>query len=136
MLTPFARRVISRIRRLNRSRAFGAMTRLTSGPAVKLNPRNFRSCGRATALFASFTFSLSFFVINRVTLSITRCPRPLASNVDITVIRVANETMTTTLQLPVEFVEYEVAEQWRKRTSLRSPLHARADQPVLHHPGI
>jgi hypothetical protein len=28
------------------------MTRLTSGPAVKLNPRNFRSCGRATALFA------------------------------------------------------------------------------------
>jgi hypothetical protein len=35
------------------------MTRLTSGPAVKLNPRNFRSCGRATALFASFTLSLS-----------------------------------------------------------------------------
>jgi hypothetical protein len=31
-----------------------------SGPAVKLNPRNFRSCGRATALFASFTLSLSF----------------------------------------------------------------------------
>src|SRR5215467_9582267 len=39
MLTPFARRVISRTRCLNRSRAFGAMTRLTSGPAVKLNPR-------------------------------------------------------------------------------------------------
>ena len=55
MLTPFARRVISRIRCLNRSKTFGAITRLTSGPAVKLNPRNFRSCGRATALFASFT---------------------------------------------------------------------------------
>src|ERR1039458_10477350 len=57
MLTPFARPVISRIRCLNRSKAFGAMARLTSGPAVKLNPRNFRSCGRATALFASFTRS-------------------------------------------------------------------------------
>jgi hypothetical protein len=38
-------------------------------------------------------------------------PRPLAANVDITVIRVANERMTTALQLPVEFVEYEVAER-------------------------
>ena len=28
-----------------------------SGPVVKLNPRNVRSCGRATALFASFTLS-------------------------------------------------------------------------------
>jgi hypothetical protein len=74
MLTLLALRVISRIRCLNRSRAFGAMTRLTSGPAVKLNPRNFRSCGRATALFVSFTLSLSSCVMNRVMLSITRCP--------------------------------------------------------------
>src|SRR5713101_5159086 len=50
MLTPFARRVISRTRRLNRSKAFGAITRLTSGPAVKLNPRNFRACGRTLRL--------------------------------------------------------------------------------------
>src|SRR5882757_878255 len=28
------------------------------------------------------------------------------------------------------------SKQWRKRSSLRSPFHARADQPVLHHPGI
>ncbi len=54
MLTPLARRVISRIRCLNRSRDFGAILRLISGPPVKLNPRNFRSCGRATALLASF----------------------------------------------------------------------------------
>jgi hypothetical protein len=72
MLTLFARRVISRIRCLNRFKAFGAIARLTSGPAVKLNPRSFRSSGRATALFASFTLSLSFYVVNRVTLSITR----------------------------------------------------------------
>src|SRR5450759_4079092 len=63
-------------------------------------------------------------------------PRPLAADVDITVIRISNEAMTPALQLPVEFVEHEVTEQWRKRTSLRSSFHARADQPVLHHPGI
>ena len=63
-------------------------------------------------------------------------PRPLAANVDITVVRISNETMAPALQLPVEFVEHEVTEQWRKWSSLRSPFHARADQPVLHHPGI
>src|SRR6202042_3149993 len=63
-------------------------------------------------------------------------PRPLAANVDITVVRISNETMAPALQLPVEFVEHEVTEQWRKWTSLRSPFHARADQPVLHHPGL
>src|SRR5437868_5329679 len=78
MLTPLALRVISRIRRLNRSRDFGAIMRLMSGPAVKPNPRNFRSCGRATALFASFTLSLSFTVMKRVTLSgIEECPGEL-----------------------------------------------------------
>ena len=53
-------------------------------------------------------------------------PRPLAANVDITVIRISNETMTPALQLPVEFVEHEVTEQWRKWSPLRSPFHARA----------
>ncbi len=66
------RRVMSRIRCLNWFKALGAIIRLTSGPAVKLNPRNFRCDGRATALFASFTLSLSVCVMNRVTLSITR----------------------------------------------------------------
>ena len=42
------------------------MMRLTSGPTVKLNPRNFRSCGRATALFAAFTLSLSCCVMKRL----------------------------------------------------------------------
>jgi hypothetical protein len=40
--------VVSRIRCLNRSKAFGAIVRLISGPVLKLNPRSFRSCGRAT----------------------------------------------------------------------------------------
>jgi hypothetical protein len=72
MLTPLALRVMSRIRRLNRSSNFGAIVRLMSGSTVKLNPRNFRSCGRATALLASFTLSLSFCVMKREMLSITR----------------------------------------------------------------
>ena len=72
MLTPLAFRVISRIRRLNRSSDFGAIVRLMSGPAVKLNPRNFRSCGRATALFASFYLELELCVMKRLMLVITR----------------------------------------------------------------
>ena len=72
MLTPLALRVISRVRCLNRSSDFGAIVRLMSGPTVKLKPRNFRSCGRATALFVSFTLSLSFCVMKREMLSITR----------------------------------------------------------------
>ena len=55
MLTPFARRVISRILALNRASAFGAIVRLTSGLAAKLTQesRAFRlydvSLGRPTA---------------------------------------------------------------------------------------
>jgi len=48
--------------------------RLGSRSPVKLNPRNFLCPGRATALFAWFTLSLSRCVIKRVTLSIPRCP--------------------------------------------------------------
>src|SRR5438105_8722149 len=91
MLTPFARPVISRIFRLNRSTAFGAITRLTSGPAVKLNPRNFRSCGRATALFASFYLELELLRDELRDALHHPLPRPLAANVDVTVIRISNE---------------------------------------------
>lgn len=52
MLTPVARLVISRIRRLNRSSAFGAMTRLASGPTdSKAEPEKLPLRGCATALF-------------------------------------------------------------------------------------
>ena len=39
-----------------------------------LNPRNLRSSGCATALFASLTLSRSFWVRNRLTEVITRSP--------------------------------------------------------------
>jgi hypothetical protein len=67
------RRVMSRIRPLNLSRAFGAMRRSLSSFEM-LNPRNFRSSGRATALFASFTLSRSLLVKNRLTEAMTRSP--------------------------------------------------------------
>jgi hypothetical protein len=62
---------MSRICILNLSRAFGATRR--SLPSLEmLNPRNLRSSGRATALFASLTFSRSFLVRNRLTEAMTR----------------------------------------------------------------
>jgi hypothetical protein len=72
-LVPQVRRVISRTFILNLSRAFGAMRR--SLPSFEmLNPRNLRSSGRATALFASLTFSRSFLIRNRLTEATTRSP--------------------------------------------------------------
>src|SRR6202022_4641340 len=49
------------------------MRRFGSMLLLKLNPKNFRSTGRATALFVSFTLSFSRRVRNRVTFFITRC---------------------------------------------------------------
>jgi hypothetical protein len=73
-LTPRLRRVSSRTRCFIRTLALGAIRRFGFQSQVKLKPRNFRSCGLATALFSLFTFSLSFCTMKRVTLSITRCP--------------------------------------------------------------
>src|SRR5450755_3963892 len=74
MLTPLVRLVSSRTRSLNRRTAFGAIRRFGSRLLVKLNPRNLRSHGRATALFCWFTLSLSFVVMNAEMLAITRSP--------------------------------------------------------------
>src|SRR3989442_10338586 len=62
--------------------------------------------------------------------------RALAANVDVAVVRVANIAMSPALQLPVEFVEHEVGQQWRKWTSLWSAFHTGAGQSVPHHPGV
>src|SRR5262249_36751814 len=62
--------------------------------------------------------------------------RSFAPNVDVAVVGVANESMPTTLQLAIEFVKHDVAEQGRKRASLRSPFHTGTDQSVFHHPRV
>lgn len=72
------RRVSSRTFRLQRNRALGAMRRFAL--LVKLKPRNFRSCGRATALLASLIVSLTRRHRKPVTLCMTRFPvRSLAT---------------------------------------------------------
>jgi len=50
------------------------MRRFGFVPKVKLKLKNLRSCGRATALFASFTLSLSRHVMKPAMLPITRFP--------------------------------------------------------------
>ena len=74
-LNPRVRRVMSRIRSLNLSRAFGAMRRLSPSFEM-LNPRNFRSSGRATALFASLT--LSRFLTNKLRLKVNEAKSAVA----------------------------------------------------------
>src|ERR1700704_6366734 len=108
MLTPLALRVISRIRCLNRSSDFGAIVRLMSGPAAKLNPRNFRSCGRATALFASIYLELELLCDEARDALHHPLTRAFAANVNVTVVRIANKAMSAMLQLAVEFVEHEI----------------------------
>ena len=73
-LTPRVRRVSPRTFPFNRITVDGASRRRGTGGRVKENPRNVRSPGGATALFALFTVSLSVVVMNRVRLAITRCP--------------------------------------------------------------
>src|SRR5437879_9231550 len=136
MLCPLLLCVISRIRSLNRSIAFGAILRFSSFPPVKLNPRNFRSCGFATALFDSFTLELQLFRAESLHALHHPLPRPLAAYVDVTVVRIPHKAMTARLQLPVECVQHEVTQQRRKRTPLRCPFHTRTHQPALHHPCI
>ena len=66
--------VRSRTRPLKRNTAFGPLRRFGVCPIVKLNPKNLRSHGSPTALLCSLTLSLSFVVVNRVKLFITRSP--------------------------------------------------------------
>src|SRR5437879_7419151 len=41
-------------------------------------------------------------------------PCPLAAYVDVTVVRIPHETVAASLQLPVQVVQHEVTQQWRK----------------------
>src|SRR5271165_511204 len=59
----------------------------------------------------------------------------VAANIDVAVVRVTAETVTTAGQFLVEIVEHEVAQEGRERTALRGPLIHRKHQAVFHHPG-
>src|SRR5271157_3894703 len=106
-LTPRVRRVMSRIRPLNLSRAFGAMRR--SLPSFEmLNPRNLRSSGRATA------FRLVDLEPQPVGQeSAHRGHDPFAgataANIDVAVVGVPAKAVTASGQFLVEVVKHEIA---------------------------
>src|SRR5262245_49547979 len=132
---PRVRPVISRIRALNLASAFGALRRSLPSFAM-LKPRNFRSSGRATALFRLVDLQLE---------PVGQEPAhgghdPLAgaatANVDVAVIGIAAEAVTPPFQFLVEIIEHEVAQKGRKRAALRRPFLHRTDQTVLHDPSV
>ena len=49
--------------------------------------------------------------MNREMVAITRCAGSFAAHVDVTIVRVPDETMATPFELAVELIEYDVAEQ-------------------------
>src|ERR1700756_4468842 len=108
---PRVLRVCSRTRSLKRAIALGAIRLLGSRSPVKLNPRNFLCPGRATALFAWFTLSLSRCVMKCVMLSITRV------DIDVAVAGITHKVVTAPLQLSVQFVQHRITEQRRKYSS-------------------
>src|SRR5439155_5052957 len=56
-------------------------------------------------------------------------PRALAADVDPSVVGVAHEAVPALVELPVEVVEHDVAEQRRERGALWRPLLAGVHQP-------
>src|SRR5258705_13314483 len=108
-LNPRVRRVMSRICALNLSRAFDAMRR--SLPSFEmLNPRNLRSSGRATALFASLTFSRSLFVGQEPAHGgHDPFAGAAAANIDVAVVGVTAKAGTASGQFLVEVVKHEIA---------------------------
>jgi hypothetical protein len=59
-------------------------------------------------------------------------PRAFAADIDSSVVGVAHEAVPAPLELPVEVVEHDVAEQRRERRALRGPLLRRLHQPAGH----
>src|SRR5206468_6164932 len=120
MLTPLALRVISRIRRLNRSRDFWRDRALDVRTSREAEPEKLpflRSCHRTLRLVYLELELLCYEARDALHHPLTRA---FAANIDVTVVRITNEAVPPVLQLAVEFVEHEVTEQWRKRSSLRS----------------
>src|SRR6516164_5594457 len=69
-----------------------------------------------------------------------RGPHPFAgveaANINVAVIRVTAEPVTTSSQFLVEIVEHDITEEGRERTALRGPFVHRSDQTIFQYPGI
>src|SRR5215472_10816156 len=132
---PRVRRVISRTRALNLASAFGAMRRSLPSFAM-LKPRNFRSSGRATALFRLVDLHLKPVGQEPAHGSHDPLAGAATAHVDVAVVGVAAEAVTPPFQFLVEIIEHEVAQKGRKRAALRRPFIHRTNQTVLHYPGV
>src|SRR5271166_52148 len=102
------RRVMSRIRPLNLSSAFGAM-RLSLPSFEMLNPRNLRSSGRATALFDLVDLEpqpVGQEPAHRGHDPFAGAP---AANIDVAVVGVPAKAVTASGQFLVEVVKHEIA---------------------------
>jgi uncharacterized metal-binding protein len=80
--------------------------RLISEPVLKLNPRTFRSCGLATALFVSFTLELELTRDEARDALHHPLTGPLAALVNVAFICLAQVAVSAS----VEFVEHEVGQ--------------------------
>ena len=78
--------------------------RLTSGPALKLNPRNFRSCGPRHRTLRFVYLEVELVCDESRDALHHPLTGPLAAHVDVAIIRVAQVAVSAS----VEFIEYEV----------------------------
>src|SRR5260370_15155093 len=124
--------VSSRTFCLQRSRTFGALRRFGSLLRLKLNPRNFRVSGRATALFASFTLSFSRRVRKRVTFLITPpllgcgrkcCSHPHTVRSDACAVRVHGPVRRVRCSIEAEKVDHLAVFLLPPDSPARSPAH-------------
>ena len=85
-----------------------AMRILLALLAVTLYPRNLRSQGRATALLASFTVSLSRFARNPPHAIHDALPRALTAYVNARIIRIPAKRQIALLQFPVKIAQQNI----------------------------
>src|SRR5882762_3667777 len=98
MLIPPILRLISRTRFLNRSIAFGAIRRLLLSQLVKLNREKLPLMRFGHRAFRLIYLELQPLADELLYALHHPLPRPLASNVDITVVRIARESVAPSLQ--------------------------------------
>src|SRR5947209_1086477 len=60
-------------------------------------------------------------------------PGLLTANIYIAVVRIPHEAVSTSLQLSVQLIQYQIGQQRRQRPALRCALLAHTHQPVFHH---
>jgi len=109
------------------------MRRRGVSPRVKLNPKNLRCDGGATALFASLIFSFNRLFEEAFDALHHPLARPHAAHIDVAVVGVAREAMAASLQLFVQHVEHQIRQKRRERAALRGSFVRGADQPVRQH---